>query len=178
MDFQWYAELQNDDRLEQGDFVPECPIIIPPDSIIENEQIDVDINLIDSIVLSQSCDLLSNNIDIVLVCPYYSLKTFLQSIPEEQTKTNRARTKTIDNLRKGFLPGYHLLNKQDGFLNDYQVVDFRNVYGIKIDSLKSICIKLPRRIRLLPPYREHLSQSFARYFMRVGLPQDITIEGY
>jgi len=28
--------------------------------------------------------------------------------------------------------------------------------------------------RRLPPYREHLSQAFARYFMRVGLPQDIT----
>jgi hypothetical protein len=29
------------------------------------------------------------------------------------------------------------------------------------------------RLRLLPPYREHLSQSFARFFMRVGLPVDI-----
>ncbi|MDD3568838.1 MAG: hypothetical protein PHT92_10610 [Bacteroidales bacterium] len=178
MDFLWYSELQNNDNLEQGDFVPDCPIVIPPDSIIENEQIDVEINLIDSIVLSQSCDLLNNNIDIVLVCPYYSLKAFLQSIPEEQTKTNKARNKTIDNLRKGFLPGYHLLNKQEDFFNDYQVVDFRNVYGINIDSLKSICRKLPNRVRLMPPYREHLSQSFARYFMRVGLPQDIIIEGY
>jgi len=26
------------------------------------------------------------------------------------------------------------------------------------------------RFRLLPPYREHLSQAFARFFMRVGLP--------
>lgn len=33
-------------------------------------------------------------------------------------------------------------------------------------------------LRLLPPYREHLSQAFARYFMRVGLPQDLIIEGY
>jgi len=30
-----------------------------------------------------------------------------------------------------------------------------------------------RRLRLLPPYREHLSQAFARFFMRVGLPVDI-----
>jgi hypothetical protein len=29
------------------------------------------------------------------------------------------------------------------------------------------------RLRLLPPYREHLSQAFARLFMRVGLPADI-----
>lgn len=52
MGFLWYSELQNNDNLEQGDFVPDCPIVIPPDSIIENEQIDVEINLIDSIVLS------------------------------------------------------------------------------------------------------------------------------
>jgi hypothetical protein len=24
-----------------------------------------------------------------------------------------------------------------------------------------------------PPYREHLSQAFARFFMRVGLPQPV-----
>jgi hypothetical protein len=34
-------------------------------------------------------------------------------------------------------------------------------------------IKVKPHKRLLPPYREHLSQSFARYFMRVGLPVDI-----
>ena len=63
-------------------------------------------------------------------------------------------------------------------MGDYQVVDFRNVYGIQFEYLKDICKELPQRIRLLPPYREHLSQSFARYFMRVGLPQEINVEGY
>jgi hypothetical protein len=58
------------------------------------------------------------------------------------------------------------------------VVDFRNVYGVHIENLKIIAEKIPERLRLLPPYREHLSQAFARYFMRVGLPQDINIEGY
>ena len=29
------------------------------------------------------------------------------------------------------------------------------------------------RLRLLPPYREHLSQAFARFFMRVGLPTPV-----
>jgi len=34
MDFLWYSSvLQNNDNLEQGDFVPDCPIVIPPDSI-------------------------------------------------------------------------------------------------------------------------------------------------
>ncbi len=29
------------------------------------------------------------------------------------------------------------------------------------------------RLRLLPPYREHLSQAFARFFMRVVLPVEV-----
>lgn len=31
-----------------------------------------------------------------------------------------------------------------------------------------------QRLRLLPPYREHLSQAFARYFMQVGLPVNVS----
>jgi hypothetical protein len=37
--------------------------------------------------------------------------------------------------------------------------------------LESLLVQRNRaRFRLLPPYREHLSQAFARFFMRVGLP--------
>jgi hypothetical protein len=178
MDYPWYCTLEKSDQLMQGDLIVECPIIIPPDSIIEDEEYDVHVQLIDSIILSQSCDLANNNIEIVLVCPYITLKYFLQSLPQDQVCTSKAKKKTIDNLKKGFLPGYHLLNKDDGLLDDYLVVDFRNVYGININSLKRICIENEKRIRLNSPYREHLSQAFARYFMRVGLPQDLIIENY
>lgn len=178
MDYPWYCTLENSDQLMQGDLIEECPIIIPPDSIIENEEFDVEVQLIDSIILSQSCDLVNNNVEIVLVCPYISLKVFLASLPQDQVSTSKAKKKTIDNLKKGFLPGYHLLNKNEGIWEDYLVVDFRNVYGININSLKGICVKNGNRTRLNSPYREHLSQAFARFFMRVGLPQDLIIENY
>jgi iron-sulfur cluster repair protein YtfE (RIC family) len=71
------------------------------------------------------------------------------------------------------------LNKSnENNIDDYIVVDFRNVYGIQIENLKEIAGKLESIHRLLPPYREPLSQAFARYFMRVGLPQNIVIESY
>jgi hypothetical protein len=63
-------------------------------------------------------------------------------------------------------------------VSDYLVVDFSNVYGVDFDTIMEISKTLDKKVRLLPPYREHLSQAFARYFMRVGLPQDIKIEGY
>jgi len=178
MEFSWYSTINNSNDIEQGDLIPNCPIVIPPSHIEEGDEPEIEIKLIDSIILSQSCDLVNNKIQIVLVCPFFSLKTFIENLPEDQ-KGKKALKKHIDNLRKGYLPGYHLLNKsEENNIEDYIVVDFRNVYGIQIENIKDIANKLDSRVKLLPPYREHLSQAFARYFMRVGLPQDINVEGY
>lgn len=178
MEYKWYVEINNSKEIEQGDFISNCPIVIPPITLEVGSEPEIEIKLIDSVILSQSCDLANDKIEIVLVCPYYSLTKFLTNLPDDQ-KSKKVKEKHIENLRKGYLPGYHLLNKSlEQSLEDYIVVDFRNVYGIQIQSLRSIAQTLESRVRLLPPYREHLSQAFARYFMRVGLPQDIKIEGY
>jgi len=178
MEFEWYEEcVSEDNSLQQGDFIPECPIVIPPVHIEEGSIPEIDVQQIDSIILTQSCDLVSEKISIVLVCPFYPLKHWLDSMPIDQ-QSAKGRRRAIDDIRKGHRPGYHVLNKQEEgqILEDYQVVDFRNVYGINYNLLKDIVAGTENRIRLLPPYREHLSQAFARYFMRVGLPQDLRIE--
>ncbi len=178
MKFNWYLKIIDSSQIEQGDFINDCPIIIPPSKILEGNNFDFKIVLIDSIVLTQSCDLANNKVKIVLVCPYFSLKTFIENLPPSE-QSPKATKNNIESLKKGNLPGYHLLNKSiENDFNDYIVVDFRNVYGVHIESLKEIALNTSPRYRLLPPYREHLSQAFARYFMRVGLPQDIIIEGY
>ena len=180
MAFPWYEICEPEENsLQQGDFISECPIVIPPVHLDEAEEdVEIEVQKIDSIVLSQSCDLEHGKIDIVLVCPYYSLSSWVEDLPQDQ-QSKKGKSKAIDNLRKGNLPGYHLLNRHDDeWLPDYQVVDFRNVYGINFQLLQNIVQETGDRVRLLPPYREHLSQSFARYFMRVGLPQDIRVEGY
>ncbi len=177
MVYQWYSEISGSNNIEQGDLIPECPIVMPPSSIEVGDEPEIEVRLIDSIILSQSCDLVNAKLEIVLVCPYYSLKIFVDNLQGQQNK--KTISKHIENLKKGHLPGYHLLNKSSkNNINDYLVVDFRNVYGVQINNLKEIAQKLNSRTRLLPPYREHLSQAFARFFMRVGLPQDIIIDGY
>jgi hypothetical protein len=113
-----------------------------------------------------------------LVCPFFSLKTFIENLPHSE-QSPKATKNNFESLKKGNLPGYHLLNKSiENEILDYIVVDFRNVYGIHIENLKEIASNISPRYRLLPPYRKHLSQAFTRYFIRVGLPQDIIIEGY
>lgn len=173
---EWYSSKSFSDVMEQGDFVGECPIIRPPEVLDEQGEYELEIDLINAIILSQSCDLVNNKIDIVLVCPYITLEEFRASLSESE-RGKKAFQKHVDNLKKGYLPGYHLLNKfEDLNLLDYIVVDFRNVYGIHINNLRSLVKKKETRISLNSPYREHLSQAFARYFMRVGLPQDLVIE--
>jgi hypothetical protein len=68
-----------------------------------------------------------------------------------------------------------LINKIDigAFKKDFLIVDFRNVFGVHISFLMQFIRNQNKRLRLLSPYREHLSQAFARFFMRVGLPADI-----
>lgn len=178
MIYPWYQTLTLNDELQQGDFIPDCPIVIPPAGLSKGDEIEMSVNLMDVIILSQSCDLVNKEIINILVCPYSKATDYLKTIPIEQTKTDKSRRKILDNIRKGYLNAYHLLNKQDGIFDDYLVVDFKNVYSIHRLSLSETIERLENRIRLLPPYREHLSQAFARYFMRVGLPQDIYIEGY
>jgi hypothetical protein len=60
-----------------------------------------------------------------------------------------------------------------GFARDLRIVDFRRVYSLPLAFVRQRVAMAGDRLRLLPPYREHLSQAFARFFMRVGLPVDI-----
>ena len=53
------------------------------------------------------------------------------------------------------------------------VANFREIYSLPVEYLTEHAEKLGERWRLQPPFLEHFSQAFARFFMRVGLPSDI-----
>jgi hypothetical protein len=168
-EYLWYKVLENDEALSQGDFVKECPIVIPPNKPEEGKESEIRIINYNVVVMSQSCDLMYRKLNLVLVCPFWELNEFEKANPSYKD------VKIKEGLRRGLLPGYHLLNKCEieGFETDYLVVDFRTVYGVYFDVLLDLVKKINKRLRLLPPYREHLSQAFARFFMRVGLPVEI-----
>ena len=77
-------------------------------------------------------------------------------------------------LRRGYMPGLHLLDKASLFdKEDFYIVEFRSTFTVPIKFLKDFVKSINVRYRLRSPYCEHLSQAFARFFMRVGLPADI-----
>ncbi len=169
MTYPWYSTAEKDDPVQQGNIVLDCQIVCPCSEAKQAKQeLVANIRVYDVIIMSQSCDLQSEKIKIVLVCPLYTLAELGNNSPAYKTSDMKER------LRKGWIVGYHLLNKCKIKENeDFLIVDFKNVFGVPLNFLKHLTGSRRERKRLLPPYREHLSQSFARFFMRVGLPTDI-----
>jgi len=172
--YKWYDDVPANSSIEQGDIVEKCKVILPNEqhyqAILESKEnkAPLDIAEINGIVLSQSCDIQNEKVDSLIVCPIWSLKKFIEK--GDSFSSSKAR----EDLRQGKFPAYHLLQKFNGeeLPNDFYFVDFQRIYSVPKIFIEAILKHKPHK-RLLPPYREHLSQSFARYFMRVGLPIDI-----
>ena len=53
----WYQTVSNSSVLEQGDFIPDCPVIIPPANLSQDQSYEIEVELKKAIILTQSCDL-------------------------------------------------------------------------------------------------------------------------
>lgn len=160
--FAWYQSVAVQE-LEQGDFLSSCPLFqVSNDGAVSQATANV-------VVISHSCDLANEKLQVVQVCPYWPLETLATQL--EYVRGRRGR----EDLRRGNLPGYHLLNRcaLPGLETDSLVLDFRSLFGLPMATARELARSQSPRLRLLPPYREHLAQAFARFFMRVGLPVDI-----
>jgi hypothetical protein len=149
-EYPWYDIVNGKEDLMQGDFIKECPVVMPPSEI--SDELDVEIIKYDVVIMSQSYDPVQRKLDLVLVCPVWPLSEF-----ENRSDFFRSR-RGKEALRQGNVPGYHILNKSDikGFETEYLVVDFRSVYSVPFNFLIDLAKRRGKRLRLLPPYREHI----------------------
>ncbi|MHA1521316.1 MAG: hypothetical protein ACTSRK_14120 [Promethearchaeota archaeon] len=167
-EYPWYGIITNEDHLAQGDFIFSCPILEPIHDVVQ-DKITANYSEYDVIIMSQTCDLINNKLTNVLVCPFWKLSEIENKFTWFKSKKNKEK------LRKGNQPNYHLLNKSNTpeFQFSHIVVDFRDVFSVPFNYLIENIKDTQSRLRLLSPYKEHLAQAFARFFMRVGLPVDI-----
>ena len=94
----------------------------------------------------------------------------------KQNPSEKAWKRTCDDIVSGYVWNQTFLNRSDhaALASEIRVVDFHDVFTVPRFFLEALLRRRGSpRLRLLPPYREHLSQSFARFFMRVGLPQPV-----
>ena len=177
MEYPWYELIENSDEITQGDIIKNCPVAIIEDCDIEIDKvIEAKISQVDGIILTQACDLANGKVKSVIICSVTSKNEFEECLRKEQ-KTEKQIKKAIEGIIKGQQHAYHIVNKYDsvGHSEDYYIVNFKDIHSIPVDLIKKVAKKDSKRLRLLPPYREHLSQAFARYFMRVGLPININM---
>lgn len=165
----WY-QAGNWTVLAQGDLLPDCPVLVPPDNLADlllnaksGDRLDSpsQIQFLDLIIVSQSCDLAHEKIEQVLLCGHFPASSLVKDM--------RA------SIRKEQRPALHMIDKCElsGHEFEQQVVDFRTIYTLPKAFVKAFAVSLGERARLQSPYKEHLSQAFARYFMRVGLPRPL-----
>jgi len=164
----------NESGLRQGDYIHGCnlPIFTLPSALDQQSPdftIDVEMKQKDLIILTQSCDLENKKVRFVTLCPLYALPDF------EITTPGLLRKGEWEKVRQGRYEGLHLLGSpfdpEDN--RGALVVDFREIHSLPIDYISSYAMELGDRWRLKSPFLEHFSQSFARSFMRVGLPSAI-----
>jgi hypothetical protein len=193
----WYEVVEASTRLTQGDIIFDCPISTwaeeakvngasaasaeVPEATPQTESLKKRHEIIaeDVIVMTQACDLEHGKVSDVVVCPHYALSYFREHIwkPDQERKQQKTNSETWQKHFKGMADG-HLWNlcvvnssAIEGHAMEHRVVDFHAIYTVPRDFLESLLKERQKpRLRLLPPYREHLSQAFARFFMRVGLP--------
>jgi len=175
MSYPWYTTVSGTEIL-QGDLLSGCKILIPTDAPPEpegNTEYDVQADQFsyDVIVMSQSCDLENDKVDLVLVCPRWPYEEFAEGNAFFKSSAGKKA------LRQGDAVGYHLIAgcSDNGVRLAPQVIDFRNVYGVPVGFLRDFAGRSGDRLRLMPPYREHLAQAFARFFMRIGLPVEVDL---
>ena len=176
--YPWYIIVAGRDSLEQGDLLDDYPIAALPYEIAEvtfsRDQRDIetkiDIDSFNVIIMTQSCDFQKlKDDDEVILCYRMSYPEVLKVKKEFATQDGWSK------LRKGHFIGLHLLNActVKGYSFRHQIVDLQRVFTSPLKIVKRMAEKCTKRVRLCPPYREHLAQSFARQFMRVGLPLDL-----
>jgi len=158
--FKWYEVIENEKELQQGDILENWKLEVP-----QAEYGEIVEEFYTIILMTQTCDI-EDGISHLIFCPLWTKEQIAESDP---TFNNPA---TIGNLLKGRLIGFYPINKceVEPLKRPWRIVQFQRIIEIETDKVLSDNKIVEPRIRLLPPYRESLSQAFARFFMRVGLP--------
>ncbi len=176
----WYAVVDPDDPLTQGDIFYNCPVLKWRSGDYDSLEGNVKTVAKDVVVMSQACDLEQAHIREVILCPTYQLSQYKEywttSMELRSEKPSvKAWKKFRHEVRDGKKWNLAMLNVYEGTIpTEIMIVDFYEIFSLPRSFLESwLKSQGSRRLTLLPPYREHLSQAFARYFMRVGLPTEI-----
>lgn len=177
-----YKDWKTADRLVQGDIYKDLSFVM---GVKTQAELDIEaINLRYAIVLSQDCDLNSHQraldsgktenrslLPSVLVCPAYPLEQFFsgEHIEGKNLGLLQGKRDSIKNNEKN--KRYHYIESDTKTGLTDLVVDFKHFYTVGYEVLMSVrATSYVTTINEL--YRENLSQRFAQFLSRIGLPDE------
>lgn len=182
------------ERLQQGDILSDVEYIEYVDE--NNGEITVSKIIFPLVmVLTQDCDLTwdyasrtsdkQTNQDkylfSVIVVPLYNYEHFIQGEhlselrQKMQTVSSKPSKTDNKNLRNNETPRYHYLEFDDSVPIVNSVIDFKHYFTVSIDRLRThkkdhyICT-------VSELFRERISQRFANYLSRIGLPDMVATD--
>jgi hypothetical protein len=95
--YPWYEVVEGED-LEQGDILFQCPVLKPaPEWMIDDFQqgeIPTLIEIVDAVVMTQSCDLANEKVTEVLLCGHWDLQ---QATAYNRTLADKGKRRQILN---------------------------------------------------------------------------------
>lgn len=161
-DFGWFSQSESHVS-RQGDVLVDVELPrVSRDEGVWNTSVAV----ATAIVLTQSCDIPKTSQADILVALAIPWTDFLA------TAGDHAKTTTYQNsLKQGLAVSEFLLPPMPDPLDErgFHVVSFRAIYSIP----KELLLSHENVVTMQSPYREHLSQAFSRFIMRVGLPSTL-----
>jgi hypothetical protein len=189
----WYEVVPaTDSSLRQCDLITNLHVIFPIDEIFENDsdpapgealqsideeggaasRLPAEQEVIDAIILTQTCDLEQNRVESVLVAKIERWSTYVSANGWGLDAQRNWRA----NVQKGHVVHLSLLPPRTEVpVMEWSVINFRKVYSVVLTTLDRHVVDQGVRLRLTPPHREYISQAFARCFMRVALEDDLAI---
>lgn len=151
-------------ELEQGDVVTDLRVVTPVAEAVASNLLEYafDERVVRAVVLTQSCDIPKKTQYNILVAEVHDYVTVARRFQHLQSTEYR------EALSRGTAISDFLLPPETSG-GGWSIISFRDLYLVPKPLVVSAASNAGA-VRLLSPYREYLSQSFARFMMRVALP--------
>lgn len=163
----WYRAVSPTDELLQGDqlFGVTLRLVVPNPT--RSGRFAIGEARANVVVATQSCDLAARKVAQVEVVPVHSLARWLSRQPHLFSD--------LESIRRGHAPGLYLLpgwsESEIPEARVARVVAFDEKLSLPWDQVEAALVR--PRLGLRSPYIEHFAQALARFYMRIGLPEDL-----
>lgn len=163
-DFDSWYEIASADPVMQGDVLQAAPLVRA--SSFDGSQYRFETKSAELVVLTQSCDIAKSAQTTLLLAEVHDYER-IAGVPGND---HLRQFKYKEALERGNAVSDFLLPPYGPRDMSWSIVSFRDL-AVLPKSMVLGHVAANGGVRLQSPYREYLSQAFARYVMRVGLPE-------